>query len=932
MSASFPFPLSDNRSYAGRGNIRFDHDAVEYPHACYAYQPSTYDAPSSFPAGSSAPPVYQPAPSNLHLVPEPQTSANIAVPNGATHSRGPAISPSSRPVPSLAPVHPDPLPLSGQGPSYEPRSATTPSSASRPLEAPSKGPGERRSIKTRREKPRLQLASDQPLTTQGKPRARVFVACVQCRTRKIRCNGAKPVCYNCDRRAEGNKTCTYDVAPKRRGPDKTPGARQRTMGSSGGEPRRRTRRRNTDVQVNADAEESLTSPASASSHEGFKFRPMTPPMDVRPIAGSSTIRAPSPPLAMAQSQYPPGGRRLHELTPIIVPGPSLSVNSPTHVDQRDSNEMTYFQTPFRHEIDAQQYHHAMSEHSWSAAASSAAGAHSADGQDEHMQAHPALPAEPSSRYTRETWWDTLLNTYSAMQEPLSQSYGPPTPGVREATSQHIHSDLRFLFRATSHWLSFIHIQRLLRRLRDPVARTSLQPSFVLGALAVSTFLQSSESENGAGAPGRERALRLRDEAQSAFDASLSSRWIDSNLVQASWLLVFFEVCAHPLHSTERVRSAMSMLDSLIRCMELTTLDAQDPRVSVFAPRSAAVVTPSVRAARHNPRAFYAAQHALPPRTPPAPAGCWCSPYTLGEVSPEMVELAPAWSHTPAWLSEWTEAEMHREECRRLVWSSVMLVAGYTSYNAAYAFPQLDLYIMEPSNFRLLFLGESLFPSTCEAAKESVWSLYVRSMLLWNSCVRMRSDPTMSNADKSQYAMDTWLEINAIEEAFSRHSCEIERTFLFVSRDYLFISRLWIFCELRRYAPQLEVNVGLVRRKAEEWLTHHDSMAKRAMYGLHNITGQPSCTLSTRPFYLWWFMSQISRMISLWSDDNSLAQALQTCKSLFAPLEYLMILWPCPEGNRRFQELKKRLSTVCHAAGVPPPSQFPFSPRFLDGSI
>lgn len=33
--------------------------------------------------------------------------------------------------------------------------------------------------KTRREKPRIELAPDQPPTTQGKPRARVYVACVQ---------------------------------------------------------------------------------------------------------------------------------------------------------------------------------------------------------------------------------------------------------------------------------------------------------------------------------------------------------------------------------------------------------------------------------------------------------------------------------------------------------------------------------------------------------------------------------------------------------------------------------------------------------------------------------------------------------------------------------------------------------------------------------
>ena len=33
--------------------------------------------------------------------------------------------------------------------------------------------------RSRRDKPRLELAPDQPLTTQGKQRTRVYVACVQ---------------------------------------------------------------------------------------------------------------------------------------------------------------------------------------------------------------------------------------------------------------------------------------------------------------------------------------------------------------------------------------------------------------------------------------------------------------------------------------------------------------------------------------------------------------------------------------------------------------------------------------------------------------------------------------------------------------------------------------------------------------------------------
>ena len=45
------------------------------------------------------------------------------------------------------------------------------------------------------------------------------------RSRKIRCDGAKPKCQKCSRRSS---ECDYDPAPKRRGPDKKPGARQRT--------------------------------------------------------------------------------------------------------------------------------------------------------------------------------------------------------------------------------------------------------------------------------------------------------------------------------------------------------------------------------------------------------------------------------------------------------------------------------------------------------------------------------------------------------------------------------------------------------------------------------------------------------------------------------------------------------------------------------
>ena len=51
------------------------------------------------------------------------------------------------------------------------------------------------------------------------------VSFVSSRARKIRCDSTRPGCNNCARR---NNQCEYDSVPKRRGPDKRPGTRQRS--------------------------------------------------------------------------------------------------------------------------------------------------------------------------------------------------------------------------------------------------------------------------------------------------------------------------------------------------------------------------------------------------------------------------------------------------------------------------------------------------------------------------------------------------------------------------------------------------------------------------------------------------------------------------------------------------------------------------------
>jgi hypothetical protein len=234
----------------------------------------------------------------------------------------------------------------------------------------------------------------------------------------------------------------------------------------------------------------------------------------------------------------------------------------------------------------------------------------------------------------------------------------------------------------------------------------MQPSLILASLALSTFMKSSELSGGSA--GRLRALWLRDAAQSALDASFNAQWIEPTLAQVAWvsrpreghtdqyaywhccqLLTLFELCAHPFHSAERSSSSMVMLDSIIRSLALTTIDANEPSASVFSPRAVPIVAvpSSARVSRQE--------------------GCSCRALTLGQVSHSSHEHTPLWVATAAWNPDWTYAEIRKEESRRLCWSALQLAAGHTSHAAAFAALPMDYYCIQPANVRWCVTGRNV---------------------------------------------------------------------------------------------------------------------------------------------------------------------------------------------------------------------------------
>ncbi|KAL0581163.1 hypothetical protein V5O48_000853 [Marasmius crinis-equi] len=518
-----------------------------------------------------------------------------------------------------------------------------------------------------------------------------------------------------------------------------------------------------------------------------------------------------------------------------------------------------------------------------------------DDDEQDSGDNDVLSYGPSLSFTKKIWYDSLCSLYAA---PHSKHPRQLSTSERDRISQNISDDLRFLFRSSNYWFSFFHLPSFFGSFYDPVKRANTQPSLILAALAVSTFWQSSEI--GRGVQGRRLALRLRDEAQSALEASFNSGWVDETLAQASWLLALFEICAHPEHSTARSVSSIMMVDAIIRTLALTDVDRNDPQTSVFRFGDVPAVDQTPLSATSE-----CGYPAMPNGSYFTSNGCSCQSVTLGAHWPQSLEHVPLWAQTPAWDPNWSEAEIKKESCRRLCWSASSLAAGHVSYAVATKSNQPDLFIGDPSNYALLFSGESV--NRTPSSKDSVWALNDRSFLLWNSCAKMRDNRSATDAERADFAVKSWMEADNIEAALNKHTCGIEKAFLFQGREYLFNTRMCITYEFSRYVALVpsEMNGFFHRKKAEEWLTHQTAVAQRIMFGLSAVTGNSGNLLARRPFFNLWFMGQVSRALSLWKCDQSMVLALD--------FDFPMALW-----RKRYDRLRAQLEDACRVADVAPP--------------
>jgi hypothetical protein len=175
-------------------------------------------------------------------------------------------------------------------------------------------------------------------------------------------------------------------------------------------------------------------------------------------------------------------------------------------------------------------------------------------------------------------------------------------------------------------------------------------------------------------------------------------------------------------------SALIVLDSIVRSLSLTSLDAGNHHTSLFSARS----VPTVQVEHdHQSQCWDGLDDAhlqiassSGSNTPFYPTGgsprdggtlpsnqpsCSCTALALASHWNGTMEHAPLWASTPAWSSS-DEGEIRKESCRRLCWSTMTMSAGHLSYTAthsAHSKPP-DLFITNPANVSCLIPSPQQF--------------------------------------------------------------------------------------------------------------------------------------------------------------------------------------------------------------------------------
>ncbi|KAG9008238.1 hypothetical protein FRB94_013598 [Tulasnella sp. JGI-2019a] len=588
--------------------------------------------------------------------------------------------------------------------------------------------------------------------------------------------------------------------------------------------------------------------------------------------------------------------------------------------------------------------------------------------------------EPSLKFSRATWWDHLLGTYIIRPNSLRSAMARGQRG----SIHEISTDIRRFFKVAGYKLLFLNVPLFFDVFYHAELRPSIQPSLILSILAASKLMelylyvmQGGSHDDAEGQRLWRQSTVLKDLGQAAFEASYNAGWIDLPLAQAAWILLSYEMGAHSDSSAARKKAAFILLDNTIHALRLTSLDAMDPRAPTFFPdtvpalgrpapngSSTPSTAPYMKTAKEaqtmtialygspSPRLLpiettYRYQASMPPdpfdlyvdrsvealrapsrhRSTPI-VDCPCHALSMAR-KPETGRSTPVLSTMPSWGEDQSRSAIHKEEARRLVWSSLSMLSLDGATRLASGEQQLDLHISRAENFALLYPGEdaySLVPEVDAAysGKESTWALLGRTLLLFWTCLRQlhkfRAAPSFEEyrEEAEDFERRVWIELVALEEALDAHTCSIEQSTMYQARDFIISTRLLLSGGYLQSMPQVSKDnmfVPLDRDHSIRWLRRESNLVRKA----YTVTLSPNdnplhILVVSRSYMAAWVVTQMWRLVELWKLDNSLIYAIEVAQSFIPLLREFEKVWPCPEERRHSATVIGELTGICSWLG------------------
>lgn len=240
-------------------------------------------------------------------------------------------------------------------------------------------------------------------------------------------------------------------------------------------------------------------------------------------------------------------------------------------------------------------------------------------------------------------------------------------------------------------MSFVNRDFLAACLDDSAERVKIHPSFILAVLALAQLMGSSNAEQGT--PGMAEAVKLKLQAQGALDQARQAGLLNADLAKAqfvspvssydfyvhsltgvSQLLAIFESSAFTEHSYARASATLHALDEVLASLSLTTNDMHDPTVSSFPHGTVPVVF-------------------LDDGPPLAGRNCKCLPHEENDAARDYSSRV---YHLP-WNPEWTSAQIHDEEIRRLCWAALGIISEHNAQCMALGREVPNFYLNNPGN-------------------------------------------------------------------------------------------------------------------------------------------------------------------------------------------------------------------------------------------